>query len=419
MQLNSSRILWIAFGLYFLIVVAQLVRGEASQGYSEDFSNYYYTAKAYLEGVNPYDRNAVEVANGQPLLQFFYFPLSLQIFRPLTWLSFDTARMVFLVIQCCSLIYLVFLWQSVFLKEKADPWFFLFCMLAFNATVYLDLRAGNVSTIEQALLWTSFYFFLRKRPVIFGIFLVLAAIFKMVLLFFALLILMLKRGERYAALIAVGSALSIAWVTAWLTDPQLLAQFVSHLSQTLDVASDQGIMNPASLAFFKSVSISLTARGWIEWPEFLPWPVYFCWVASVAFISWRALKNLDTSEDDGARLAINFMCLVFTLVSPRLKDYSYIILLLPTYFIIARTTVIRAYPLGFILCTLYAPQGLALPGFNLFTTALRHYYPLALAFLVWIMYLAEFHARNSVPASTDPVPALHGFEKPALRSNRG
>ena len=227
-----------------------------------------------------------------------------------------------------------------------------------------------------------------------------------------------KGVQRYAALIAVGSALSIAWVTAWLTDPQLLVQFVSHLGQTLDVASDQGIMNPASLAFFKSVSISLTARGWIEWPKLLPWPLYFCWVASIAFISWHALKKVDTSADDGTKLAINFMCLVFALVSPRLKDYSYIILLLPTYFIIVRTTVISAYPLGFILCTLYAPQGLSLPGFNLFTTALRHYYPLALAFLVWIMYLVEFHARNGVPACNDPVPAFHGLEKSTLRIDR-
>jgi len=390
---NGSKTLWAAFALYFLIAAALLVRGdEASQG--DDFRNYYYTVKAYLDGANPYDRNAVEAASGRRLLQFYYFPISLHVFRPLSWLSYDAARIVFLVIQCCSLIYLLFLWQRGFLEEAWDPWFLLFCILAFNTTVYLDLRVGNVSTIEQALLWTSFYFFLRGRPVFFSAFLVLAAMFKLVLLFFAILILLCKKSEQHRSLITLGSVLVAAFAIAWLIDARLLAEFVSHLPQTLDVPSDQGIMNPASLAFFKSVSISAPLKGWINRPEPLQWFLYLCWALSIALISWRALRGLEALEDDRDKLAINFMCLVFALLSPRLKDYSYIILLLPTYFILVRTTVVRAYHLGFILCVLTVAPTVTFPGLSVPATALWHYYPLALAFLVWIIYLAELRARD-------------------------
>jgi hypothetical protein len=402
-------LLALAVAFYFVFTVIQLVRdGEPGRDYHWDFQSYFQATAAYLQGLNPYDAKALKAATGQDIKNFVYFPVSLPFFVPFTRLCFRTADLVFLVIQCCSLIYLIFLWQRFFLREKVDPWFLLFCLLAFNATVYLDFQAGNVSTIEQALLWTSFYFFLRKRPMLFGLFLVLAAIFKMVLLFFALLILLWKRGQQYGALIAMGSALAVAWIAIWLADPKLLGQFVfyfrqfvSHFPETLDVASDHGITNPAALMFFNSVSISLTSVGWDVWPGLLPWCLYFCWVATVAFISWRALERLDTSNGDGAMLAVNFMCLVFALVSPRFKDYSYIIILLPAYFIIDRTTAIRAYPLGFILCTfLYTPQGLALPGFGLLTAVLLQYYTLALAFLMWVMYLVELYARNGVRTST-------------------
>jgi hypothetical protein len=394
MRPNLSSVLWIALVLYFLLALAEIVRDGGADGtYGSDFSMYYYTTKAYDAGINPYDRQAVEAASRQSLFEFYYFPASLNVFRPFTWLPQNAARLIYLVLQCVLLIYLLFLWQRFFLQEPADPWFFLFCLLAFNGTIYLDFQSGNVSMIEQALLWTAFYSFLRNEPVRFSMLIVLASIFKVAPVFFVLLILVRKRNEQIGYMIRFGCVLSAGLAIAIATDARLVGHFFAHLPSILSLPSEQGIMNPSSLALFKSVSIVLTRTGWLEWPRLFQWTAYVCWVASIAVVSWRALQKLDTSQDDDMRWAINFMCLVFALVSLRFKDYSYIILILPTYFLLKRMTALRPYHLGFILCILSA-QYVTLPGFRLLTTALWHYYPLALAFVVWIAYLIEFSARK-------------------------
>lgn len=391
---NLSIVLWVAVVLYFLVAVATIVYRSGPNGdYEGDFLMYYCTTKAYDAGINPYDLQAVESMSGQQLTQFYYLPLSLYLFRPFTWLPHNTARLIFLVVQCGLLTYVIFLWQRFFLRDATDPWFLIFCLLAFNTTIYLDLRAGNVAIIEQALLWTALYFFLKNRPLGFCGFLALAAVFKVVPLFFALLILLRKKDERIRFLIAFGCVIVAAVAIVTLTDRELVGYFLSNLPSILSLPSEQGIMNPSSLAFFKSVAISLSQLGWLSRPSLFQWSLYLCWIAAVALVSWKLLRKMDASDNGEVMWAINFMCVVFVLLSPRFKDYSYIILLAPTYFLLTRMRVVRPYHLGFVLCILSA-QYVTLPGLRLVTAALWHYYPLALAFFVWVGHVIELHARN-------------------------
>ena len=224
--------------------------------------------------------DAVKAVTLGNLHNFFYFPLSLHLFAPLTRLWFrDNADLIFLCIQCCLLVYLLFIWHIIFLGKFADPWFCFFCLLAYNSTVYLDLLAGNVSIIEQASLWTAFYFFTKQRFVLFSFFLLLAAIFKLVPLFFGLLVLSYGKDQRYRALAALASAVFFVFAIAWFVDPRLLMQFVSHAPTVLERPSDYGIISPGLLSLIRSFGSFLTIREWIAYPAFVQWSLY---VASVS-----------------------------------------------------------------------------------------------------------------------------------------
>jgi len=396
MRPNISTFVGIAVVLYFLVAVAAIAFRAGPHGeYEGDFSMYYWTAKAYEAGIDPYDRKAVEAMSGRHITQFYYFPLSIHVFRPFTRLPHNTARILFLLLQCVMLVYVVCLWQRVFLREPTDTWFLLFCLLAFNASIYADLATGNVAIIEQAFLWTAFYCFLRNQPVKFAVFLALASIFKIVLLFFLLLIPFARKDQRLPFLAALGGVGTTILVFTALTDAELAGRFVFNLPSILSLPSEQGIINPSSLAFFKTVRGSLTASGVLTSPGLVQWPLYICWVVFVFAVSWRFLRKTDGADTDNTIWAINFLCLVLALVSPRFKDYSYMLLLVPTYFLLKRTTVIKPYHLGFILCIL-SVHHIMLPGLRKFTVALWIYYPLALALLVWIAYVLEFCARKTI-----------------------
>jgi len=386
----------LAVALYLAFAVIQLVQeGEAGRDYHWDFQTYYWATTAYLQGIDPYDTGAVKAATRHDLHNFFYFPLSLHLFAPLTRLSFNIADLVFLCIQCCLLVYSVCIWQIIFLEKFPDPWFLLFCLLAFNSTIYLDLGAGNVSIVEQAALWTAFYFFAKQRFVLFSVFVVLAAIFKLTPLFFGLLLLSCGKDQRFRALAVLALAVFLIFAIAWLAEPRLFMQFLSRASTILELPSDYGIISPAPRQLIKSFVSFLARRDLIVYPLVVQWSLYLSVVFVIAGLTWNAFRNLDVSTDEDAKFAINLMCLLFVLVSPRLKDYSYIVLLLPTYFIMQRISAVRAYPLLFILSVL-SIQNITLPGFDSIARVLWSYYPLGIAILIWIIYLVELRARDKI-----------------------
>jgi hypothetical protein len=396
LRANLSMLFCLVIALYFAFAIIRLAPdGEVDQNYLWDFQMYYYTAQAYLQGVNPYDRPAVEAVTGHTLLEFFYFPLSLQIFIPLARLSYNAAALVFLCVKCCLLVYLMFIWHVVFLEKRADPWFFLFCLVAFNSTIYLDFLAGNVSIIEQASLWTSFYFFIRRRFIVFSFFVGLVATFKFTPLFFGLLILLCRKDERYKAAIAFGSIVCITVVVAWLIDRDLFAQFFSHALGVLDVPLEG--FDPGLLPLIKSFLIFLTRRDWIIYPTLLKWSLYLLCISAIVVWTWKPLQELDITDQLDARFAINIMCLLFALLSPRFKDYSYIVLLVPAYFIMEKAVVVRPYPLIFLLCGLSAYH-ITLPGLERLASVLWAYYPLLLAIVVWATYLIELNAPRNFNA---------------------
>ncbi len=114
-------------------------------------------------------------------------------------------------------------------------------------------------------------------------------------------------------------------------------------------------------------------------------------ITGILFASWKAYRRLRyTEREDKERLFLFLACLVYALILPRFKDYSYILLIVPAYFILKELTYWKAKPILFILIILPSPINASLPGISLISRVIWEYYSLFLAYSIWGLYIYEF-----------------------------
>ena len=95
------------------------------------------------------------------------------------------------------------------------------------------------------------------------------------------------------------------------------------------------------------------------------------------------------------------ICLVYALIHPRLKDYAYMLLIVPCYYIMKTTRVNKAFGFIFVLSILAAPH-LLLPGFDILSALAWRYFPLMIAYTIWWLYLYEIFSA----AKNETTPTL-------------
>lgn len=158
----------------------------ATSGRQWDFRTYYYAAIAHAAGENPYDLAVLNKYSQNEIdLPFVYPPLTCYFFRPFTYLPYDTAYQFWLWLKVAIAIYLIWLWRTRFIRWGPLPLMILIVSAAFQSALYRDLASGNVSLLEQAVLWTGFLWLLEQKPYRFALAVVLAALFKVTLAFFS------------------------------------------------------------------------------------------------------------------------------------------------------------------------------------------------------------------------------------------
>ena len=94
-------------------------------------------------------------------------------------------------------------------------------------------------------------------------------------------------------------------------------------------------------------------------------------------------------------LEVFMVSLVYALIQPRFKDYGYILLLVPSYYIIKNTRYTRIAPFLFLLFIL--SDRMMLPIAASIYDIIWAYYPLFVAYCVWGIYLYEIF---SLPRET-------------------
>jgi hypothetical protein len=376
-----KKIIVAAIVLYGVSIVIQISR---SQAYQQDFRTYYFAAMAQRAGLNPYSLSEVSRATGTPpSVPFLYPPGTLAFFHVFTLFSYPAAFQIFLYAKAVLLVGLLLLWTKGFLGNESDAGFAVFCLFAFNGAIYIDFRAGNISILEQSLLWSGFYFFLLRRWAIFSLFILAAASFKITPIVFLLLLAFTGDRRKYHYLAGgLGVFLGIHAVT-YLWNPGLFSAFIQSLGQ---VKEGGGITNPSLFALIGDALAVISRHADVLAIRVLQWFLYGVAAAGVAFLFWRGVVRSGNENDpDRNRMMIFFSCLTYALAAVRFKDYSYVLLLVPAYVIIRRTSYRDVYSLLFILLIFSTGSHSLLPWPRFWS-----YYPLFLAAGVFALYAREF-----------------------------
>jgi hypothetical protein len=393
-------------GLFAFVSWLNVLRHLDAQQW--DFKIYYAAAQAVQSDENPYDaRTLTRITKRRVSKGYAYPPATLTFFQPFTLASYDVARHVFFVLKSLLVVGLLALWRKRFVEGAGvGVYLYLLSLLAFNNTIYLDLRAGNVSLIEQALLWLAFWAYMKDKLVAFCVLVLLAASFKLLPIAFLGLLLIRPSGKKLAllALSALGFAAFIG--ASQLAQPELFRAFLDNAAET---NTEDKILNPSTYAFCHDlVGLVLGSKDAPPNPR-LGDALYIALALSAAIATIVAMRRFERAAPaDRLRNQLFLACFLYALVAPRFKDYSYVLLIVPAAHLLyayARRLPASLVWLG-VLCVPVVNQ--PMPAFEAFGVLLLDYYPQFVAAVLWLMYLRFAREQSRPPvvegALADPLP---------------
>lgn len=342
-----------------------------------DFTTYYFAAKAFGDGLDPYALDALSHVAGRTIeLPFVYPPVTLALFLPFTALPLMTASAIWLVLKVALLGYLVWLWHRHFLQGAGLSTVIVATLLGFNLCVLWDLRVGNVALLEAACLWTGFLCYIHRKHSLTVYLIALGSMFKLlpvlmlsIVLFMPLSIAARLRLSVAGVMVVLGSALlpaglASAWMSAATSSSDLVQPMTVNPS-ALAVAERivQAFELPSSAAFLLSIGL------------------YLSWAALVLLLSIRPLLNIQRTGPPGEH--VTAVLLLWLLVMPRLMVYSYVLAIVPALSIVYSR--VRSGALRLALVALLIGQGIIrlMPGPVPESLASSSYLILVVCWILW------------------------------------
>lgn len=336
MTTPTRRASWLEIAGIAALLVAAAVFVSRSLGRDSDFQVFHAAATAALRGLDPYDLGNLSTSAGRPLeLPFLYPSATLVLFAPFAMLPLPIAEFVWLVLQLGFAAALLVRWRRDFVPRIRFPLFLLVAVFGFNAALLWDLRVRNVALLEQLLLWNAFAAFVADRPARFALLVALAACFKLLpIVFLALLFVPTPRpaGEPRRA---PRSALALSGLAMFgaivglpvLIGPAWAREFVTRFP----AERPYGEINPSALGLIDQLLApwSMTREGSIV--AIALWGIY---AIAILVASRERMAGLARSGD--RREWVIAAAILFTLVSPRMMIYSYLLMVPAALWLIPR-----------------------------------------------------------------------------------
>jgi hypothetical protein len=260
--------------------------------------------------------------------------------------------------------------------------------------------AGNINLVQQALLWLGFSFYMKGKLKLFCLLTLIAASFKVTPIFFLALLLLSDDKEKFKYFFGAGAAFLAYLLIQYLVVPDLFTGFIKN---AIIVVGEKGGVVPSTNKLIAGLAESMSKITGVTISQSFESAMFIILAAAVVFFSYKACMRLKRLEVKNRPMIEIFMvCLVYALIHPRFKDYGYILLLVPSYFIIKNIRYTKIAPFLFILFIM--SHRMMLPIAASVYDLLWAYYPLLVAYCVWGLYLHEIFARpeNRPP---DPRPA--------------
>jgi hypothetical protein len=354
--------------------------------YQQDFKAYYYGAWAWRLGLDPYSQIALSQVSGisQPLT-YAYLPFTLPLFSLFTLISLKHALYVYFLIKMLFLGWLLYILRNCFAPMGKYSTWLIFLVFAFSSALFRDIIVGNVTIIEQSFLWTGLALFLRKNYLFFTVCIVLASLFKISPILFLILLFFEADRTKFWYLSCGFITFAIFILSNFLFTHELFQHFIISL-ENMD---ERGQINPATLSLLRDVIDILRYKyGWM-----IPGNTTTLFYGVIVFLLasatlWGMLRISRSKLEDKSLILILFFTVGYSLILPRFKDYTYIILLLPTYYIALKGTRMRSFLPLLVLVGLPYSWNVRL---------FWEYISLFLTFALFALYHYEFNYKFHTP----------------------
>ena len=370
-QSHIQRIMWSAIFIYVAYFFWFLLENHATNLW--DFRVYHTASKAWLNGTDPYVlQNLIDQEAKMLPLPYMYPPLILVLFAPLSFIPIDAASFIYIGLKILALIWLIRIWRDIFHEKSWTIHWVVFLILGFNACIYKDFHTGNISVFEQLLFWIGIRELIKGKPVRFAI--LLAVLAQAKLLPIAFLVLLIFYGRTYWKSVIVGGGLYAGILSLnFVLFPDLTKSYLSKVSS--NAIPEGGIGNASSLEFLRDI---LHRLDWNH--EVLLSTLYAAFVIFILGFSFHKMRQARLTKISLESVMVMILIPVLTL--PRMKDYSYIIALLPVFFIALKFKK-ESYHLLliFILCILV--KNATIPILSDCFDLLWSYYTFIIVFIAW------------------------------------
>lgn len=366
-----------------------------------DFRLCYCAAWLYRHGENPFANERFFAVSGEEMP--FSYPLPTTLFyMPLSWLDWPLATRLWLVVTVVLLGALVLFWWRRFSGDRRHAWFPLLALLSFNLAIPKAVLTGNVVTVESALLWGAFYFLAKGNVPGFVALILPASSFKLTPLLFLVLPLIHPQVRRWKPVV-IGAALFGAYLaSSYALAPGWFNQYLANVSFNVKEWSQVDVLAPSTYGLSRRLisifSSSLAGPPSVVFSEAL----WVTMVVAVLWISWKAARVLAGRGWAEAGLpAILYATLVYALISPRMSDYSYI-LVIPAALYTAGT-LLGPPRSTFLLAALLVPlpfisfhdPGTGKPLEGDFFFGFWSYWSLLMVFITWCVFTRNLIGSNA------------------------
>jgi len=370
----------------------------SNPGNQWDFTVYYHSVQAWKAGFDPYDPASLPASLGRGGFKWNYPPYALGLFAPFAWLSLQRAMVVYLALKLVALGCLVHLWSRLLRASIFEPSWMLFLLLAYSSAIFIDCAAGNITTFEQLAVWIGVASLLEERYWPYVAAVVVASLLRLTLL--PLLLVCLVAPDRRGHVYTAGglAAFACIFLVTGAIAPRLTIEFFRSIPNNV---GEFGRLNPSSLTLVQDVSALARQAYGVAVPPAIEIAAYLVLAAAIAVPTAIVAKRVaGTTASNRIEVIACLTFLGYALAMPRFKNYSYMLLIVPTYYIATRSTRLRqAVPLLIIAC---------LPIYSWVTrpeniTLLANYSQWLIALGAWGLYLYEI--RNGALLEHDPADA--------------
>jgi alpha-1,2-mannosyltransferase len=358
-------------GSIVLAAAAQVLLELGS--YQWDLIVYWWGGRAFSAARSPFG-----AIPGQPVyLHYVYPPITAALFAPLGHLSVPAAKLLWITAKAVAFWVTVRLWQRAMnLRSAAVPPVFFFTF-AFGSALLVDFTAGNIAVFEQLVLWVAFTALLARKPWAFAVTVALLAQFKLTPIFFLGALLVIDERPHWTPFFG-GVAVFVGGLLANVVlYPSLTREFFASVSSL----NERGWGDPATLGVMQDLVDQVQALG-IAVPNVTGYVLYGAAALAVlcCTVRWWLARRAAGETNRVEVLLVTLV--VYALVMPRMKDYSYVALLPAAWYVLARPR-LHAGPL--VVLAAFVPR--PLPQLNLRQPLLTQpyvYAPLFGALAVWV-----------------------------------